>query len=341
MAWVRFQQVSEPLAPSTAQTAPVAEPSAVELTVDRQGEVLIVQWNPAAAVVSKATHGVLTITDGEFERRIGLNSRELQLGSTKYAPLYHNVSFQLTLYNSPASGKGSVLFLARGGENEDRVAPPSIGSEQELAVSRTISDKPATAERFKDTRAKRHPEENEPARPPAVASRPVETATVTPPPAPEPLPPAAIASPIPEVLPQPVGKPVAAPPPVPSYRVTVTEEPSHGNRVEQVLSKVPFVRRITKVASPSELVKPVRRVEPVLAGTPLTEATQASVEVQVDHTGAVKSAKLVDLGREPGNIDWAVLRAAKSWKFESPQEGQSSWLVLTFRFEPTRSARAE
>ena len=55
----------------------------------------------------------------------------------------------------------------------------------------------------------------------------------------------------------------------------------------------------------------------------------------------MKNAKLVDLDREPGNIDWAVLRAAKSWKFESPQEGQSSWLVLTFRFEPTKSARAE
>jgi len=104
---------------------------------------------------------------------------------------------------------------------------------------------------------------------------------------------------------------------------------------------VPFVRRITKVAAPNELVKPVRRVEPQISGNQLTEAMQSSVEIQVDHSGKVKNAKLVDLDREPGNIDWAVLRAAKSWKFESPQEGQSSWLVLTFRFEPTKSARAE
>ena len=273
LAWVRLQQISDRPEPPVAQVAPVAETSAVELTVDRQGEVLIVQWNPNAAPVSKATHGVLTIIDGDFERRVGLNSRDLQLGSTKYAPLYHNVSFQLTLYDSPASGKGSVLFLARGGENEDRIAQPQFGAEPELAASRIVSDKPVAAERFKDTHTKRRVEDNEPAHPPVTASRPLETATVTPPPAPEPIPaPVTNVPPILEVIPQPVGKPAAAPPPIPSYRVTVTAEPSRGNRVEQVLSKVPFVRRITKVAAPNELVKPVRRVEPQISGNQLTEA---------------------------------------------------------------------
>jgi hypothetical protein len=104
---------------------------------------------------------------------------------------------------------------------------------------------------------------------------------------------------------------------------------------------VPFVRRIAKTPSPSELLKPVKRVEPQLVGAQVTAPIEASVEIQVDRAGKVKSAKLVDLDGAPGNIEWASLHAAEAWKFESPKDGQSSWLVLRFYFEPLKAVRTE
>jgi hypothetical protein len=90
-----------------------------------------------------------------------------------------------------------------------------------------------------------------------------------------------------------------------------------------------------------ELVKPVRRVEPQLTARQGTEPLEASIEVQVDQGGGVKSARLIDLDHAPSNIEWLSLRAAKDWRFETPKEGQSSSLVLTFRYEPEPRNRSE
>jgi TonB family protein len=322
-----------------AQAAPVREPAPVELAVEQVGGVLVVHWSPEISPVLHASHGLLSITDGEYERRIGLTSRDLNVGSMTYVPLSRNVSFQLALYDGPASGKGSVLFLARGGGEELYGSPEPVARELDTLASPPVAS-PPVIEKSRETRVRRRIEETDSERAPVVAARPLETAAVTPMPAvAEPMHDVTVAPPALPVTPPPAAKVAPAPPP--GYRVTVTAEPSRGSRFEQMLGKVPFVKRIAKVPAPSELVKPVRKVEPQIPGVQVTEPVQTSVEIQVDPSGQVKSAKLVDLDRAPGNLEWAVLRAAKAWKFEGPKEGQTSWQVLTFHFEPAKSVRTE
>lgn len=336
---IQVQQFYRTVAP-VVKAAPIAEPSAVELAVEPSGSVLIVRWNPNTAAVSRATHGLLTITDGDYERHIGLNSRDLMEGSTRYAPLSRNVSFQLALYDGSASGKGSVLFLARAGEDTRDSTEQGRGPEK-VSTWDVVDRSTVIVERSKDTPARRRLQEHEPEHATSAATRPIETATgLLPTITPEPVREASVAPPV-QNIEQPIVKAPVSAPALPGYRVTVTARSSRGSRMEQVLGRVPFIRRITKTPSQAELVKAVRRVEPQLEGTPLTAPIDASVEIQVDDDGKVKSAKLVELDSAPGNVEWASLRAAKSWRFESPKEGQSSWLVLTFHFEPAKALRGE
>ncbi len=340
MVGVRY--LDQQVAPS-AKAATEAEPSAVELAVERLGDVLVVRWNPNTSVVAGATHGLLSITDGAFERRIGLNVQDLRLGSARYAPLSRNVSFQLAVYLGPASGKGVVLFLAKGGDEagdgpvlpESDVAtivPPSLLKQAPHAPANPANTK---------SRRRNAEEEEELEEESVVRARAVETRVITPTSQVETdqgrapivaLPPIEVAPPL--IQPIPVK-------PAPTYRVTVTSGPARANRLEQVLGRVPFVRRIAKAPLQGELVQPVRKVEPELVGAQVTEPVDTSVEIHVDDDGSVKSAKFLDLERAPGNLEWASLRAAESWKFESPKDGQSTWLVLTFHYEPVNGVRGE
>lgn len=324
-AWQIAPQYRQ-VVPIVAPIVTAAEPLPVDLTVEQHRDVLLVRWNPANPSVSGATHGLLSVTDGDFERKIGLNTRDLSSGMARYAPLSRHVSFQLSLFDGPVRGKGSVLFLAR----EPEPAP----KQQKKPVSKQGTGKRPSVTKTKDSRGRRRAEDYN-----------VEhetTAVVRPPPPPplpvEPAPQVAVIA-MQAIAPSPVVSVPPVPPP-PAYRVTVTTQPSRGTRFEQVLSRLPWVKRIARAPNPA-LVRPVHRVDPQIEAPELNDPLDANIEIQVDSSGKVKSARLIDLDQAPGNLEWAALRAAKSWRFEAPKGGQSSWLVLTFRYEPAQSLRTE
>jgi hypothetical protein len=69
-------------------------------------------WDRSAPVVTQASRGVLSVTDGPVRQDIRLNPAEIRAGSYAYKPAHGNLLFHLELYDGAfASGGGGLRLL--------------------------------------------------------------------------------------------------------------------------------------------------------------------------------------------------------------------------------------
>lgn len=74
------------------------DPYAVFLTITPSEDNLHVKWDRRADVVLSATHGVLEITDGSYNKRVELDATQLHNGSVIYRRLTPKVRFRIEVF---------------------------------------------------------------------------------------------------------------------------------------------------------------------------------------------------------------------------------------------------
>ena len=77
------------------QTAAVEQPADLKLLVEPSGTDLLLTWNKNCSAISQATHGVLSINDGERHENYDMDAGQLQNGSIVYTPVTGDVSFKM------------------------------------------------------------------------------------------------------------------------------------------------------------------------------------------------------------------------------------------------------
>jgi hypothetical protein len=88
--------VAQPVNAATVQ--PPADPFAIDLTVERQDDTLVVRWNRDAAAVEKATNGALLVTEQRASKEVKLGYTELRSGTVIYQNVAPEVTFNLELF---------------------------------------------------------------------------------------------------------------------------------------------------------------------------------------------------------------------------------------------------
>ncbi|HEY9141590.1 MAG TPA: energy transducer TonB [Bryobacteraceae bacterium] len=80
----------------THQTTAVESPAAdLTLRVEPSGTDLLLTWNKNCAAIADATHGVLSINDGDRHENYDMDPTQLTTGSIVYTPVTGDVSFRM------------------------------------------------------------------------------------------------------------------------------------------------------------------------------------------------------------------------------------------------------
>ena len=74
------------------------------LQVEAAGGQLLLKWDRTLPVVEAAQRGLLTITDGNFQREVEMDGPHLRAGSIFYTPSSSDVNFRLLIHD-PRSGR--------------------------------------------------------------------------------------------------------------------------------------------------------------------------------------------------------------------------------------------
>lgn len=83
-----------------AGSAAVArDPFLLSLTAEKSGNTVNLLWDRQAPVILKARSGLLTITDGSFNKSLELDPSQLQNGSVIYRYLTNRVTFRLEVFS--------------------------------------------------------------------------------------------------------------------------------------------------------------------------------------------------------------------------------------------------
>lgn len=85
---------------------------APSLSVEPSGGYLQVYWNRNAPAVLKAERGVLSITDGGFQKELNLDESQLRTGAVVYAPRGNEVNFRLDLLDGRTTVSESLRFVS-------------------------------------------------------------------------------------------------------------------------------------------------------------------------------------------------------------------------------------
>lgn len=129
--WVWWDGHGRQAAPVSA-AAPDHRAGDIPLTVQHEGRMLKLQWNPATAEIRNAAHGTLTITDGEHHSTLNLDGPELRAGLASYWPEGSRVGFRLDTAEGasgsvevPAEPRAAAVD-AKAEEPEKPAAPRAI-----------------------------------------------------------------------------------------------------------------------------------------------------------------------------------------------------------------------
>ena len=133
-------------------TAPVSSTGPeLKLLVEPSGTDLLLTWNKNSPAVINATHGVLSINDGDRHENYDMDGKQLQTGSIVYTPVTGDVSFNMEVT----------------GPNQSKTVTESVRSLRTRPSPMPEGGKPGTAT----------PATAKPAQP---GTTPAETATATP-----------------------------------------------------------------------------------------------------------------------------------------------------------------
>ena len=72
-----------------------SQAAGLTLLVEPSGTDLLLTWNKNSAAVANASHGVLSINDGERHENYDMDSNQLKTGSIVYTPVTGDVSFKM------------------------------------------------------------------------------------------------------------------------------------------------------------------------------------------------------------------------------------------------------
>jgi protein TonB len=128
LVWPKHK--TQNVATSTGQ-----ESTELMLRVQRNGGELLLTWNRDSDVVRKATHAVLSISDGEQHENVDMDPAQLRTGSIVYTPGTPDVVFSMEINGKP---QGIVRAL------QSRPSPiPQTGQPQPASASAPAPAQPA------------------------------------------------------------------------------------------------------------------------------------------------------------------------------------------------------
>jgi hypothetical protein len=303
------------------------------LQVETHGLDLRVSWSQTGSAIDRAEMGILSIKDGESERRVYLHPDQLRNGSAFYSPKTENVRFRLEIL-SPSGETADEQVVAivpqaagprmpiNSKENTLRSAD-RLRFPEPLQPTKTssLSQQPRT---FKFDTLRRQPElastgvVTEP--PPLVKSNPLGPSSIR----------------ILDEL-----RSAALPPYAPTTKGSLpapnssVNSPAEGEKqVQQATADV----RDTYVPP-----KPLTQVQPVISPgmrAMLTGEVHVNVRVNLDETGRIISAKAEDLdGSTVVFFVAPALKAARHWKFQPARLGSRNVpadVILQFKFTSSR-----
>lgn len=310
----------------------------LHLTVEGNGSLLRLHWDPNSSGIRNPSRAVLHIQDGDYQMVRNLAPSEFSAGSVAYAPRNRDVTFRVDVSSPMANASGLVQVvnlavqpaMALVRPPEPLLKPSTRYPATELSASKisTVrSEVPAAVPAARET-------EKEEVRPTAVRlSDGTDTASSI----------KRDASPSIDFNkePQPpIAERPASPIPVPEPTVRVWTEAVAGSPWGRLVGKVPLVRRLRKPAKTSTPA-PIFQAQPVLtnpAKQSITRPVSVDVRVDVAESGIVESAEVIEFS-DPLNVALtnSALAAAVRWTFEparSEDLAVSSKVILHFRFTP-------
>lgn len=146
--------------PQAAKSIVPKKPDTIGLATSRDGDGLRLEWNRNAAMVRRATHGLLYIEDGRYQSQFSLSDQQLTDSAIHYWPETENVRFRLELYHGSESTAEEVRVAA------ERSAPV-VHTASVQAASGTVVERarPSPFERTRPEVVRR------PMTPPAVSAK--------------------------------------------------------------------------------------------------------------------------------------------------------------------------
>ncbi len=292
----------------------------LRLRAVQTAEGIHITWNANAVGVFAATGGVLSIQDGEEERReVRLSVEELRNGSVTYFPEHDDVEISLNMLAKAPPEITERILVAAAPKPEATLAaipktmpdsPPSADSDRpDVGDVEAPIEEPASMERILPVRHNTGRFRN--ARFSAPPRRPASQTILQPPS--ETVPREANALP---ALALALAPPLAAP--------GSASLPGH------------------RFASPGPFVpaRPIERVRPSISSDLrrlLVNDLVIDIEVTIDKTGTVVNAKPVaDRGPQPKYLVAATADAARRWRFEPAKSADApvtSTMILSFKFK--------
>jgi TonB family protein len=103
--------------------------SNLSLRVERTGTDILLTWNRDALAIQRASHAVLTISDGERHENYDMDMGQLRNGSIVYSPLTADVSFKMEVTgkdNSKVASESVRVLRTRPSPMPDGSQPPPV-----------------------------------------------------------------------------------------------------------------------------------------------------------------------------------------------------------------------
>jgi hypothetical protein len=291
--------------------APPAGPrNDIALTVNRTQDGVRVTWNQDSRTLASMRGATLRIRDGERERIVTLDERQVRMGSITYFPLSDAVTVRLdpgiqAVSNAPAEPPPPVQQPEPPPVQTARAAPSKKPQPRPFAADGLLENRSDSADRV----ALEPPPRLSPAMLPRLAP----------------------------VLISPEQK-------LPPALARVSYEPVQSNALRKVVNRIPGLRRLQKRqyrnVEDFRAAAPVRTAAPAIPAGVAREGAEVGLKILIDKAGDVQRAEVVSKGSE-GSLEDLALSSVQSWKFAPArlaEEPVESEMIVRFDFDPVSSS---
>jgi hypothetical protein len=97
------------LSTKSGATAPTEDPYLLDLTAKKEGDTLHVRWSGKAPILKKARRAAITISDGDYNSTVNMDSTDLQAGNLFYRNLTGLVKFRFEVFASDRTSLNETL----------------------------------------------------------------------------------------------------------------------------------------------------------------------------------------------------------------------------------------
>lgn len=351
LAFVPYAKIMQQMRPEPAavRSTQVQPPSVhkIGLQVEKQGTDFRVSWNRNGAILEKAKVGILTIKDGESERRVYLDPVQLQTGTAMYSPVGDVLQFRLEILSAGGESADEQVIAIAGpnavaasrtptNTQAHRQPPPSTAVKSATDPSRDTPSKLTPVDDAKQVRALPSTTASAPAELPVAETLPLSPPVLergTSPSGPGILPSALIGT-------------IAPPPGAPSInRATPAPGPASGpasgkdsSAPDQGTKSEPQSPAGVRAYVPPQALRQFQPTIPASVRAMLTTPVAVEIQVSLDENGRVTGARVQNAsGPMAGFLARPALDTARRWTFRPASIGNRnvpSEITLQFRFNP-------